>query len=109
MILKMNQEIKNYKRFKLGKWKKNVSWLHVDNEPVVQKRQQVKDQQFYLPVSVAYLAFPSSSQEHHPRYEEKQRKRKEKEEKEILKDEFSSRTDPSIFKSIAPELLDWSN
>ena len=27
----------------------------------------------------------------------------------ILKDDFSSRTDPSIFTSIEPLLLDWSN
>ena len=27
----------------------------------------------------------------------------------ILKDVFSSRTDPSIFTSIAPVFLDWSN
>ena len=27
----------------------------------------------------------------------------------ILKDDFSSKTDPSIFVSIAPVLLDWSN
>ena len=27
----------------------------------------------------------------------------------ILKDEFSSRTDSSIFTSIAPVLIDWSN
>ena len=27
----------------------------------------------------------------------------------ILKDDFSSRTDPSLFTSIAPVLLDWSN
>ena len=27
----------------------------------------------------------------------------------ILKDDFFSRTDPSIFVSIAPVLLDWSN
>ena len=27
----------------------------------------------------------------------------------ILKDDFSSRTDPSLFTSIEPLLLDWSN
>ena len=27
----------------------------------------------------------------------------------ILKDDFSSRTDPSLFTSIAPVLLDWPN
>ena len=33
----------------------------------------------------------------------------EKDKPSILKDDFSSRTDPSIFTSIAPMLLDGSN
>ena len=33
----------------------------------------------------------------------------EKDNPSILKDDFSSRTDPSIFTSVAPELLDRSN
>ena len=29
--------------------RKDLSWLHLDNEPRVQERQQGKDQQFYAP------------------------------------------------------------
>ena len=33
--------------------RKDLSWLHFDNEPWVQGRQQVKDQQSYISVFVA--------------------------------------------------------
>ena len=39
-------------------YKNNFSWLDFDNEPRVQERQQVKDQQFYILVSVAYVTYP---------------------------------------------------
>ena len=29
--------------------RKDLSWLHLDDEPRVEERQQVKDQQFYTP------------------------------------------------------------
>ena len=40
-------------------YRKDLSWLHFDNEPRVQERQQVKDQQSYISISVAYPAAPS--------------------------------------------------
>ena len=42
-------------------YRKDLSWLHFDNEPKVQERQQVKDQQSSIFFSIAYLTFPSSS------------------------------------------------
>ena len=39
---------------------KDFSWLHFDNKPRVQERQQVKDKQSYISVFVAYLTIPSS-------------------------------------------------
>ena len=53
---------------------KDLSWLYFDNHSRVQKRQQVKDQFFFVT--------------------------------NVL---FFSKTDPSIFTSIAPVLLDRSN
>ena len=42
-------------------YRKDLRWLHFYNEPRVQETQQVKDQQYYMSVSIAYLIFPSSS------------------------------------------------
>ena len=39
--------------------KKDLSWLDSDVEAKVQERQQVKNQQSYISVFVAYLTFPS--------------------------------------------------
>ena len=47
-------------------YRKDLNWLHFDDEPRVQERQQVKDQQSYIFVSVAYPAIPSSNSEHLP-------------------------------------------
>ena len=41
-------------------YRKDLSWLHFDNNPGVQERQQVKDQQSYTSDG-AYLTFSSSS------------------------------------------------
>ena len=49
-------------------YRKEVSRLHFDNEPRVQEDQLVKDQQFYRPVSVAHLRFPSKCNEQQHRY-----------------------------------------
>ena len=35
-------------------YRKDLSWLHFDSEPRVQEKQQVKDQQSYISVFVAY-------------------------------------------------------
>ena len=42
-------------------YKKDLSWLHFDNEPRVQEKQQVKDQQSCIFVFVACLTVPSSN------------------------------------------------
>ena len=42
-------------------YRKDLSWLHFDDEPRIQETHQVKEQQSYITVSVAYLMFPSSS------------------------------------------------
>ena len=38
-------------------YRKGLSWLHFHNEPRVQERQSVKDQQSYRPVHVAWLTY----------------------------------------------------
>ena len=48
-------------------YRKELSWLHFDDEPRVKERQQVKDQQFCKSVFVAYVAIPG--QENQPSYE----------------------------------------
>ena len=42
-------------------YSKDFSWLHFHDEPRVQERLQVKGQQSYILVSVAYLTYPSST------------------------------------------------
>ena len=42
-------------------YRKHLSWLHFDDEPMVQERQQVKDQQSGTSVFVAYPTMPSSN------------------------------------------------
>ena len=40
---------------------KYLSWLYFDDEPRVQERQQVKDQQLCISLFVAYPTIPSSN------------------------------------------------
>ena len=42
-------------------YRKDLSLLYFDDEPRVQGRQQMKHQQSYIFVFVAYVTFPSSS------------------------------------------------
>ena len=42
-------------------YRKDVSLLHVDDEPRVQEKQQVKDQQSYIFVFVAYVTVSCSN------------------------------------------------
>ena len=42
-------------------FRKDLSWLHYDNEPRVQEKQQVKDQQPCISFFVACLTIPSSN------------------------------------------------
>ena len=49
--------------------KEDLSWLHFDDEPRVQERQEVKDQQSCISNFVAYLTIPISNKEHQPRHD----------------------------------------
>ena len=127
------------KIYQSNTYRKDLSWLHFDDEPRVQERQQMKDQQFCISISVAYPAMQVATRSTSPdmttvfytwpygRFIEIQsnlrRKKlhrmnqvsnflggsfsnrdnvraqiqfKEKVNPSILKDYFSSRTDPSI-------------
>ena len=44
-----------------------IHWLHFDDEPRVQDRQQMKKQQSYISVSIVSLKYLSSSCAHQPR------------------------------------------
>ena len=48
-------------------YRKDLSWPHFDNEPKVQEKQQVKDQQSCIFAFVACLTIPSSNQGHQSR------------------------------------------
>ena len=48
-------------------YRKDLSWPHFDDEPRVQEKQQVKDQQSCISVFVACLTNPSSNRGHQPR------------------------------------------
>ena len=50
-------------------YRKDLSRPHLDNEPRVQEKQQVKDQQSCIFIFVACLTIPSSKQEHQPRHD----------------------------------------
>ena len=50
-------------------YRKDLSWLHFDDEARVQEKQQVKDQQSCISISVAYSAIPSSNYEHQFRHD----------------------------------------
>ena len=47
-------------------YRKDLSWSHFDDEPRVQYKQQVKDQQSCIFVFVACLIIPSSNQKQQP-------------------------------------------
>ena len=42
-------------------YRKDLSWLHLEDELRVQERQQVKNQQSYIFIFVAYPTIPSSN------------------------------------------------
>ena len=129
-------------------YRRDLSWLHIDDEPRVQERQHVKDPQSFISVFVAYLTIPSNNKEHQPdkatvfsawsyhKFTEMQsnlgRKKLDRANQgpnflggsfsigdnlrlqsslelkvnpSILKNDFTSRTNPSIFTSIEPVLL----
>ena len=47
--------------YQINTYRTNLSWLHFDYEPRVQERQQVKEQQPFISISVVYITYPSSS------------------------------------------------
>ena len=59
-IRKWNQ----FSHFRRTSNRKNLDWLHFDDEA----RVQLLDQQFLRPVSLAYSEYSSNSQEHQPRH-----------------------------------------
>ena len=52
----LSQFLKNI--YQSNTYRKDLSWPHFDNEPRVQEKQQVKDQQSCISVSVACLTIP---------------------------------------------------
>ena len=50
-------------------YRKDLSQLHFNNEPRVQERQQLKDQQSCISVFVAYSVILSSNEEYQPRHD----------------------------------------
>ena len=54
---------------KSNTYRKDLTWLHLDNDPRVQEGQQVKEQQPCISVFVAYLTFSRSSQDYQSRYD----------------------------------------
>ena len=54
--------------YKSNTCRKDLSWLHFNNEPRVQERQQVKEQQSCVSVFVAYITILSSNSQHQPRH-----------------------------------------
>ena len=48
---------------------KDLCWLHFDNEPRVQERQQVKDEQSCISIFVAYPPIPSNNYDDQPRHD----------------------------------------
>ena len=50
-------------------YRKDLSWPHFDDEPRVQEKQQVKDQQSCVSVFVVCLTIPNSNWGHQPRYD----------------------------------------
>ena len=47
-------------------YRKVLSWLHFDDEPMVRERRKKKDLQSYISVFVGYPSILSSNQEHQP-------------------------------------------
>ena len=48
---------------------KYFSWLPFGNDPRVQEKEQLKEHESYISVSVVYLKFPSTSWEYQSRHE----------------------------------------
>ena len=48
-------------------YRKDLRWPHFNDEPRVQEKQQVKEQQFDISVFLAYLTAPGGNWGHRPR------------------------------------------
>ena len=46
--------------YQSNSYRKDLSWLHFDEEPLIQERQQVKEQQPCLSIFVAYPTISNS-------------------------------------------------
>ena len=62
----MNKKVKpvelvQMKIYQSNTYRKDLNWLHFDNEPRVQEKQQLKDQQSCISVFVTYLTIPISN------------------------------------------------
>ena len=49
------------KIYERNTYRKDLSWLHFNDDPKLQERQQAKDQQTFIFVFVAYPTIPSSN------------------------------------------------
>ena len=54
-------EVEPVELVQINLYRKDLSWLHFNDELMVKKRQQVKDQQSCISIFVAYLTVPSSN------------------------------------------------
>ena len=50
--------------YQIDIFRKDISWVHLHDEPRVQEKEQVKIQQFYITVSVAHPTNPSDNWKH---------------------------------------------
>ena len=57
-------ELNQMSIYQSNTYRKDFSWLRVDDEPRAQKRQQVMDQQSYIYIFAAYPTIPRCSLEH---------------------------------------------
>ena len=49
-------------------YRKDLGWLHFYDEPRVQEKQRVKDQQSCISFVLAFTAIPGSNQKHQPKH-----------------------------------------
>ena len=47
--------------YQINTYRKDLSWLHFDNQLRVQEKQQVMEKQSNIPIFVGYPLFPSCS------------------------------------------------
>ena len=67
IMSRLPSRIRKWNQLSQLRWT-STTVIHFDDEPRVQERQQVKDQQSYISVFVAYPTITSSNYEHQPRH-----------------------------------------